>query len=104
MFTRSGATWSQQAYVKSSNTGSNDEFGYSLGLATDGTLAVGAPGEASAATGVGGNQANNALCSPARSTCCRRRRRDRTHGRAGRASFSQTGVPAGGQGPEGARI
>ncbi len=58
MFTRSGSTWSQQAYVKASNTDANDRFG--VALAVDGTtLAVGAHLEGSNATGVGGDQTNN---------------------------------------------
>jgi hypothetical protein len=60
VFTR-GATghWSQQAYVKASNTGAGDGFGQSVALSTDGnTLAVGANGEDSAATGVNGDQSN----------------------------------------------
>src|SRR5262249_30824249 len=49
-----------QAYVKASNTGSNDEFGYLVTLSADGnTLAVGADGEASSATGINGNQSDN---------------------------------------------
>lgn len=60
VFTRSGSTWTQEAYVKASNTGSFDTFGFHLGLSSDGnTLAVGAYGESSNATGIGGNQANN---------------------------------------------
>jgi cysteine-rich repeat protein len=59
-FTRSGTTWSQQAYIKASSTGSGDQFGRHLVLSSDGsTLAVGAFGEASAATGINGNQADN---------------------------------------------
>jgi hypothetical protein len=58
VFTRTGGIWSQQAYVKASNTGAGDVFGTSVALAGD-TLAIGAPGEASAATGVNGNQADN---------------------------------------------
>jgi len=58
VFVRSGTTWTQQAYVKASNTGPDDYFGYSVALSGD-TLAVGAPNEASAATGVNGNQADN---------------------------------------------
>jgi hypothetical protein len=58
VFTRTGITWSQQAYLKASNTNNNDFFGYQLSL-FDHTLAVGAPGEDSNATGVGGNQADN---------------------------------------------
>ncbi len=61
VFTRSiAATWTQQAYVKASNTGSGDHFGTSAALSSDGTtLAVGATGEDSSATGIGGNQADN---------------------------------------------
>ena len=55
VFTRSGVTWSQQSYVKASNTGMNDTFGWSVGLSGD-TLAAGAKGEASMATGLNGNQ------------------------------------------------
>ncbi len=60
MYTRSGTTWSQQAYVKASNTGVGDQFGHSVPLSADGsTLAVGAWFEDSAATGINGNQADN---------------------------------------------
>jgi trimeric autotransporter adhesin len=60
VFTRSGTAWSQQAYVKASNTGVGDLFGSSLALSSDGdTLAVGAYQEGSAATGIGGDQADN---------------------------------------------
>ncbi|NOY92940.1 MAG: hypothetical protein GXP55_17285 [Deltaproteobacteria bacterium] len=60
IFTRSGGAWSQQAYIKASNTGAGDSFGSALSLSDDGsTLAVGADGEASNATGVGGNQVDN---------------------------------------------
>jgi len=60
VFTRAGSTWSQQAYIKASNTNADDWFGYSLALAADGsTLAVGAPYEDSNATGIGGSQADN---------------------------------------------
>lgn len=53
VFTRSAAIWAQQAHVKASNTGINDEFSWSVALSADGsTLAVGANGEYSAATGV----------------------------------------------------
>jgi hypothetical protein len=63
VFRRSGAgAWAQEAYVKASNTGSPDYFGVSLTLSGDGaTLAVGAFGEDSAATGVGGDQTSNAV-------------------------------------------
>jgi cysteine-rich repeat protein len=60
VYTRSGATWTQQAYVKPSNTGAGDHFGVALALSADGsTLAVGAALEASAATTIGGDEANN---------------------------------------------
>lgn len=54
VFTRSGTTWSQQAYLKASNTGDFDEFGASVSLSGD-ALAVGAPVESSNATGVNGD-------------------------------------------------
>lgn len=58
IFTRSGTAWSQQAYIKSSNSESADQFGHSVTLSSD-TLAVGAVGEDGAATGIGGNQSLN---------------------------------------------
>lgn len=62
VFTRSGATWTQQAYVKATNTGDFDHFGQKVALSGD-TLAVSSPAEDSNAQGVGGNQANNASIS-----------------------------------------
>jgi len=60
VFTHSNGTWSQQAYVKASNTNSFDWFGWSLALSNDGnTLAVGAYAENSAAKGIDGAQASN---------------------------------------------
>ena len=60
VFTRAGTTWTQQAYVKASNTNTNDSFGVSVAMSGDGsTLAVGAPMESSSATGIDGNQADN---------------------------------------------
>jgi hypothetical protein len=61
VFTRDSALqWSQRTYVKASNTGQDDQFGFSLGLSGDGTmLAVGANSEASSATGVNGDQSDN---------------------------------------------
>jgi FG-GAP repeat len=63
VFLRDGAgAWSQQAYVKASNTGVDDSFGWSVALSGDGnTLAVGAEREDSNATGIGGNQADNSV-------------------------------------------
>jgi hypothetical protein len=50
--------WSQQAYIKASNSEQADFFGSSIALSGD-TLAVGAYRESSAATGVNGDQADN---------------------------------------------
>ncbi len=59
VFTRDElGTWSQQAYLKASNTGSGDRFGDSLAISGD-TLVVGAPLEDSAARGINGFQADN---------------------------------------------
>ena len=60
IFTRSGTIWTQQAYIKASNTDANDNFGYTISLSGDGnTLAVGAYGEDSNATNINGDQTNN---------------------------------------------
>jgi hypothetical protein len=53
-------TWSQEAYIKSSNTDGEDLFGIGLSLSSDGqTLAVGALKEDSIATGINGDDSNN---------------------------------------------
>ena len=58
VFARVGTVWSQQHYLKASNTGVEDTFGYTM--ATDGlSLVVGARYEDSNATGIDGNQADN---------------------------------------------
>lgn len=60
LFKKSGSTWAQEAYIKASNTEANDLFGYSLSINSNGSgLAVGAYGEDSNATGIGGDQTNN---------------------------------------------
>ena len=60
VFVRAGAVWSQQAYIKASNTGANDAFGRSLALSASGqTLAVGAERESSNAMTVNGAQDND---------------------------------------------
>ena len=61
VFNRSSTgTWSQQAYVKASNTGAGDEFGNSVSLSADGnSLAVGAIKEDINAKGIGGAQDND---------------------------------------------
>ncbi|NOH31724.1 Ig-like domain-containing protein [Vibrio mediterranei] len=61
LFSRDAVTgWSQEAYIKASNTGEADFFGASVSLSADGnTLAVGAFGEDSNATGINADQQNN---------------------------------------------
>ncbi len=59
VFTRSGGTWTQQAYLKASNTEATDWFGRSVAISGD-TIVIGAPNESSAATGVNGDQTSNA--------------------------------------------
>jgi hypothetical protein len=58
VFVRNGTTWSQQAYLKASNTGP-DMFGWSVAVSGD-TIVVGAPYESSSATGVDGDESNDA--------------------------------------------
>ena len=58
VFVRTGATWTQQAYLKASNTDAFDLFGYSAAVSGD-TVAVGAYGEASHAIGIDGDQTDN---------------------------------------------
>jgi autotransporter-associated beta strand protein/surface protein len=64
VFTRSGSTWSQQAYLKASNTGANDQFGGSVAVSGD-TIVVGAESEDSSTTGVNSSQNNSAANSGA---------------------------------------
>lgn len=62
VFTRSGGSWVQQAYVKASNPGDSDEFGHYVALSADGnTLAVSAYFESSATKGVNGNQNDDSI-------------------------------------------
>src|SRR5882762_7141750 len=62
VYVRQGNSWMQQAYVKASNPGQNDHFGSSVALSRDGsTMAVAAHWEASAATGVNGNQNDDSI-------------------------------------------
>lgn len=61
VFSRAGSTWTQQAYIKASNTGPGDVFGRAVSLSKDGaTLAVGAPGEDSGSVGINGNENSEA--------------------------------------------
>jgi hypothetical protein len=58
VFVRRGTIWTQQAYLKASNTGAYDSFGLSVAVSGD-TVLVGAGGEDSNATGVNGDQSDN---------------------------------------------
>ncbi len=60
VFVRSGASWTQQAYIKSSNTWHSAEFGSSVSLENN-TLLVGARGEKSHSAGIGGDQEHRAM-------------------------------------------
>lgn len=61
VFVRDGSgNWSEQAYLKASNTGNLDNFGISVSISGD-TAVVGASSEDSNATGVNGNQADNSI-------------------------------------------
>ncbi|MDH5600885.1 MAG: integrin [Gammaproteobacteria bacterium] len=60
VFEREQNLWSQQTYVKASNTDAGDSFGYSVNLSADGNaLVVSAPYEDSITNGINGDQANN---------------------------------------------
>ena len=59
VFVRSNGTdWSQQAYLKASNTGASDQFGLSVAISVD-AIVVGALNEGSSATGVNGTESDN---------------------------------------------
>ncbi len=60
LYRRIGETWSQEAYVKASNTDGEDRFGAAVALSADGnTLAVGAIREDSTAFVINGDQDSN---------------------------------------------
>ena len=58
VFVRTGLVWSQQAYLKPSNSASGFLFGKSVAISGD-TAVIGAPAESSCAIGVGGGQTQN---------------------------------------------
>ena len=60
LVTTAWAAPAQQAYVKASNAGASDSFGYSVAVSGD-TMVVRALGEASNATEVNGDQTDNDL-------------------------------------------
>lgn len=60
IFRRENTSWTQEAYVKASNTGTNDGFGSFLQVSSDGTrIAIAAVAESSSSTGINGDQADN---------------------------------------------
>ena len=62
VFVRSGNAWTQQAYLKASNPHPAAEFGHAVAISADGnTIAVSAFWEASAATGINGNQKDQSI-------------------------------------------
>ncbi len=62
VYVRDDGDWRQQAYVKAANPGLTDNFGYMIALSGDGdTMAVAAPYEASAATGIDGDQNDDSI-------------------------------------------
>ena len=62
VFTRDAGRWTQQAYVKASNPGLTDYFGFAVALSADGdTMAVSAYFEASGDSGVHGDQSDDTL-------------------------------------------
>src|SRR5262245_61599870 len=58
VFIRSNGTWSQQAYIKASNTQAGDNFGHQVAVSGD-ILAVSAVRETSCARGINANQMDN---------------------------------------------
>jgi tartrate dehydratase beta subunit/fumarate hydratase class I family protein len=61
VFVRNGTTWTQQAFLKASNTGKEDWFGSRLALSGDGhTAAVDAQLEDSGAKGINGKMDDDA--------------------------------------------
>lgn len=101
VFSRSGGTWVQQAYLKASNTGragagddfgDGDQFGYAIALSGDGrTLAVGAIAEDSAARGIDGDQADDSATSSGAVYIFARGRRGWTQQAYLKASNSEAG-------------
>lgn len=60
VFRLNAGLWSQEAYLKASNSGINDSFGSSVAISGN-TIVIGANWEGSAATGVNGDQNNNSV-------------------------------------------
>src|SRR5439155_9191835 len=61
VFVRTGATWTQEAYLKASNPDYLDFFGWSVGISGD-IIAVGAPWEFGGGSGINaGDQNDNSI-------------------------------------------
>lgn len=60
VFTRSGITWVQEAFLKAGNPGESDGFGDAVAVSGH-TVVVGAPGESGSATVVNGTPNENAI-------------------------------------------
>ena len=60
VYVRANGIWSQEAYIKASNTGVSDFFGTSVAVNED-TIAIGAPREDSSAHGINGDENSGAL-------------------------------------------
>ncbi|MEE9412513.1 MAG: FG-GAP repeat protein, partial [Methylococcales bacterium] len=58
VFTRNSELWSQQTYLKASNAGTRNNFGYSVVISGN-TIVAGALGEESKTTTINGNQNDN---------------------------------------------
>lgn len=62
IFSRGGGVWVQNAYLKASNTGEGDQFGFHLALNSTGNrAAIGAPFEDSGASGANGDSLDNSI-------------------------------------------
>jgi hypothetical protein len=60
VFTRSGSTWSQQAYLKGAQTDAGDLLGFAVSLSSDGAmLAISGYDEDGGVPGINGNEADN---------------------------------------------
>lgn len=59
IFVRAGSTWTQQAYIKQSNTANGQTFGWSASLSADGNVfAAGAFQERGISTGINGDESD----------------------------------------------
>ena len=71
VYARTGAGWTQQAYLKATTPGQSDHFGYVVSLSRDGnTLAVSAFWESGGSRGVNGNQADDSIPASGPQKCC----------------------------------